>query len=63
MITTFLVTIVLFLTLALTVSCVETESGYLGDSSLVPGCIGCMVAVLIVELTIGHLAGWIKVTL
>ena len=62
--TLILVVVIVFLAAALMLACVEQTSGYMGDSSMVPGCLGVMVLVLamivVIGVCIGHIGFWIK---
>jgi hypothetical protein len=62
--TLILVVLVVFLAAALGLACLEQAGGYIGDSSLVPGCLGVMVlviaAIVVVGLCIGRIGFWIN---
>jgi hypothetical protein len=57
--TAFLVVIIGFLMLAVFIGLVELQGGCLGDTSMVPGCLGFMVVVLVAMCVIGLVAGTI----
>lgn len=63
MIATIVTTIIIFLLLALGISLVEQKSGYMGDSSLVPGCLGIMVGILFVVIAFGLCTGLIQISI
>ncbi len=53
--------IIFFLVGALALALIEGSSGYMGDSSMVPGCLGIMCLVIAVLLGIGLATGQIGV--
>ena len=61
MLAVFLTIICVFLAGALFIASVEATSGYLGDSSMVPGCLGIMVVVLGLVALIGLVLGQIVI--
>jgi len=62
--TLILVVVIVFLAAALVIACIEQVGGYVGDSSMVPGCLGIMVlvvaAIVVVCALTGHVEVWIK---
>lgn len=61
MIATFLTIIVVFFVVTLAIAWTEATDGYLGDSSMVPGCLGIMAAVLGIVAMFGLLLGQIVI--
>jgi hypothetical protein len=53
--------IIFFLVGALAFAIIEGSGGYMGDSSMVPGCLGIMVLVLTVIVVIGLATGQIGI--
>ena len=61
---TFLALItILFLALALGVSQIEQKSGYLGDSSMVSGCLCAGLGMLLIIIAIGLCTDLIKISI
>jgi len=57
MITFLLLVLVIFLIAALTIAGTELHSGYMGDSSMLPGCLIGMIIVLAVIVVCGIFLG------
>jgi len=61
---TLAIIVIVFLVIALIVALAEQTGGYVGDSSMVPGCLVVMVIVVGVVLLAGFLSGhwgvWLK---
>jgi hypothetical protein len=55
--TLILIIVVVFLVGALLLALMEASGGYVGDGSMVPGCLGIMVLVVGVVLAAGFLSG------
>jgi hypothetical protein len=59
----FAVVLIVFLAMALLIAGLEIHGGLLGDSSMVPGCLGVMLIVLAAVATFGVVMGHIVVHL
>ena len=63
MLTLLSIVIIVGLIVAVLIGMLESGGGYLGDSSMVPGCLGILFIIVLAILAAGYLNGHINISI